>query len=596
MADRAEPEDPQGRAANAIATAESVRVFVSYASQDAAVAASIIEHLEGHGVRCWMAPRDVKPGTVYADAIVRAINDANALVLVLSANAMASAHVGREVERAASKRKQLIAFRTDATPLTPELEYFLSNCQWIDVPALGMAAALVKLEKAVGSAPALTTDARIAAASSAGGRSRLAIIAAAVVVAACVAAAVGMHHWQSKPRSAPSPTAAPIADKSIAVLPFVDMSEKHDQEYFADGIAEEVLDGLAKVPGLKVVGRTSSFQFRDKNASPASIGAALRVVYLLEGSVRKQAGRVRVTAELVEAQTGSQRWSDHFDSDLVEVLGVQDTIAAEIARALQIAVEVDKATRSAIKSPEALEAYLRGLYSSDRSTREGSEAAVVHFQQALALDPTLAPAATGLAEAYLTLGSEGWLPTNVAFERAREAALLAQRLDPKSPAPHVSMASIHIIYDWDWAAADLELQRAFALGARGTVGVVTASELAAARGEWDGARQLAIEAVEIDPLDGGRSYDPRMECLSAYGSARRGGTVVSPRAANRAAVWLWSVFPGPGADASGEIRGCAGRISKGNVGRRPARGLRDGSLRRGTQERVRCGTGRSCSP
>src|SRR5271170_7597803 len=122
-------------------TASGRDVFVSYASQDAAVANSIVEHLEGQGVRCWIAPRDVKPGAQYADAIVRAINEAKAVVLVMSGSAVVSSHVAREVERAASKRKPIIPFRIDTAVLNPELEYFLSNSQWIDVPKLGMAAA-----------------------------------------------------------------------------------------------------------------------------------------------------------------------------------------------------------------------------------------------------------------------------------------------------------------------------------------------------------------------------------------------------------------------------------------------------------------------
>ena len=134
----------------ASAAAGSRTVFLSYASPDAAVANQVCQFLESHGVSCWMAPRDVKPGAAYADAIVRAINEASALVLVLSASAMASEHVSREVERAASKHKQMVAFRVDGANLSAELEYFLSRSQWIDVPALGMPAALVKLAEAVG--------------------------------------------------------------------------------------------------------------------------------------------------------------------------------------------------------------------------------------------------------------------------------------------------------------------------------------------------------------------------------------------------------------------------------------------------------------
>jgi TolB-like protein/tetratricopeptide (TPR) repeat protein len=291
------------------------------------------------------------------------------------------------------------------------------------------------------------------------------------------------------------------ADKSVAVLPFADMSEKKDQGYFADGIAEEVLDRLAKVPGLKVVGHASSFQFKGTSTDPGAIGAALGVSYLLEGSVRRDGERVRVTAQLVDTRNGSQKWSDHFDSEVVDVLQVQDTIATGLARALQITVEADSAPRASIKSPEALDAYLRGLQSLDRDTQEGAEAAVAQLQQALSLDPTFAPAAIDLSRAYLFIGELGWLPPRVAFERAREAAMRAQRLDPKSPLPHVFLAEIHVVYDWDWVGADRELQQASALGPRDTYGAQVASWLAAALGHWDEARQLAIQAIALDPLN-----------------------------------------------------------------------------------------------
>jgi hypothetical protein len=124
-------------------------VFVSYASHDTEIANTVCRELESQGIRCWIAPRDVAPGALYADAIVRAINESTVLLIVLSQSAEASSHVGREVERAASKRKQIIAFRVDAANLSPQLEYFLSNSQWIDVAALGMPAALSKLADAV---------------------------------------------------------------------------------------------------------------------------------------------------------------------------------------------------------------------------------------------------------------------------------------------------------------------------------------------------------------------------------------------------------------------------------------------------------------
>jgi TolB-like protein len=510
-------EDGMGESSEAVseppgasAAARSRTVFLSYASPDAVVANQVCEFLESHGVRCWMAPRDVKPGAAYADAIVRAINEADALVLVLSASAMASEHVSREVERAGSKHKPIVAFRVDAAALSAELEYFLSRSQWIDVPVLGMPAALVKLTEAVGQGAAAQAHSGLGGGSAAGPASikqavgtasvaKRVVVAAAILVVLGIGGLMAVRFWQSKHGETAAPVVAAISEKSIAVLPFADMSEKKDQEYFADGIAEEVLERLAQVPGLKVVGRASSFQFKDKTADPASIGGALGVAYLLEGSVRKAAGRVRVTAQLVESRTGAQRWSDHFDSDVIDVLKVQDSVAAEIARALQLAVEADTGSRASVKSPEAVDAYLRGLHTA--YTREGTEAAVADYQKALDLDPKFAQAAIALADTYTSLGSEAWLDPRIAFERARSAASLAQRLDPKSPAPHLSMATIHIIYDWDWSAADRELQQAFALGPRETGGLQAASQLAAARGQWDEARQLAIEAVELDPLN-----------------------------------------------------------------------------------------------
>jgi len=185
-------------------------VFVSYASQDAAVANALVENLEQHGIKCWIAPRDVTPGSQYADEIVGAINDTKVFALVLSENALVSPHVGRELERAASKRRRIIVLRTDAAPLTRSFEYFLSESKWIDVAALGMPAALTKLTQAVGQrlapsswvSPGLGTDVRDPA-----DRKRKPsyltikrVIAAAVfLLLAAVVVGVMVRYWPSKP-------------------------------------------------------------------------------------------------------------------------------------------------------------------------------------------------------------------------------------------------------------------------------------------------------------------------------------------------------------------------------------------------------------
>jgi adenylate cyclase len=487
-------------------------VFISYASQDAAVADAVVGALERAGLKCWIAPRDVVPGALYSAEIVRAINAARVVVLVLSTAAAASPQVGKEIERASSKRRRILVLRTDAASLPRAFEYSLSESQRIDVGLGGIEAAAAKIVDAV----RRHLDHRKVAAP----RPRRVLLASAAVLAMALAYVFAGKFWVPKHVTAEQQalvSTAVISDKSIAVLPFTDMSEKKDQEYFADGIAEEVLDRLAKVPGLRVVGRASSFRFKGKDTDLASIAAALGVAYLVEGSVRRDAGRARVAAQLVDARTGSQRWSDGFDSDMIDITHVQDTIAAELARALQIAVEVDTAPRSSVRSPEALDAYLRGLQSFSRSSQEGCKAAVANFKRALTLDPTFAPAAIGLARTYAFIGSEGWLPPRLAYERSREAALLAQRLDPKSPTPHVSMAEIHTHHDWDWAGAERELKQAFALGPRESYGVQTAARLAAARGQWDEARQLAVEAIELDPLDADAQGSPGFQIYLGSG-------------------------------------------------------------------------------
>jgi TolB-like protein len=342
MADRAESDDLQGTAANATASAEPAHVFISYASADAGVANAMVETLERSGLRCWIAPRDVRPGAQYADAIVEAINDARAVVLVLSSSAVASSHVSREVERAASKHKPIIGFRIDAAPLSRSLEYFLGESHWINVAALGMPAALAKLEEAVGkessrdNAADGTTNAPKPA-KRADGRAKL-VTVAALVIGVGIAAAVGVHFWWSSSRNAAQPATVAISDKSIAVLPFVDMSEKHDQEYFGDGMAEEILDLLAKIPGLTVIGRTSSFQFKGKNEDLRSIGTKLNAAYVLEGSVRNSGDQVRITAQLINTRTGAHEWSDTYDRHIGDVLKLQDAIAAVVVRELQLTV------------------------------------------------------------------------------------------------------------------------------------------------------------------------------------------------------------------------------------------------------------------
>jgi len=281
----------------------SIHVFISYASQDVAVADAIVAALECHGLKCWIAPRDVTPGEFYADAIVRALNVARTLVLVLTENAATSQHVLREVERSSAKRHSIISFRIGSVSLPPALEYFLSASHWLDASASGVDSALPKLVEAV---------------------QRLAT--SAVV-------------------DSGQPAALAPPPRSVAVLPFADMSEKKDQEYFADGMAEEIINLLAQVSDLRVPARTSSFYFRGKSTKVPDIARELGVAHVLEGSIRRSGNHLRVTAKLVRADNGYHLWSETYDRDLHDVFKVQDDIANAVVQALQITLMGGPLTR-----------------------------------------------------------------------------------------------------------------------------------------------------------------------------------------------------------------------------------------------------------
>lgn len=317
-------------------------VFVSYASQDTAVANSIVGALEKAGIRCWIAPRDVVPGDLYADAIVRAIDVAPVVVLTLSQSAAASPHVLREVERASSKRHPIVAFRVDRAPLPAALEYFLNLSQWLDASAEHTEPALHRLVDAVRHA---TTQARDRAhaqpqgprgpsgprASShpttAASRSypkRAVIIVTAVAVLVGVYALLDRAWLSRRVTTARQANGAMTAaeDKSIAVLPFVDTSEHGDQGYFADGIAEEMVNVLARIPQLRVIGRVSSFQFKGQREDLSTIGEKLGATYILQGSVRRGGTQIRVSAQLVDARTHTQLWAESYDREIGDVLAL----------------------------------------------------------------------------------------------------------------------------------------------------------------------------------------------------------------------------------------------------------------------------------
>jgi TolB-like protein/DNA-binding winged helix-turn-helix (wHTH) protein/Tfp pilus assembly protein PilF len=329
----------------------------------------------------------------------------------------------------------------------------------------------------------------------------------AIVLSIAFVAALGYvviyKFWLSKsvttePLAAAATKAAP--DKSIAVLPFVDMSEKKDQEYFADGMAEEIIDLLAKIPPIKVIGRTSSFQFKGKNEDLRTIGAKLGVAYVLEGSVRRSADRVRVTAQLVDTRDGAHLWSETYDRPASDVLQLQGEIATTLSRSLEIGIGADRwqSTRR-LKNDEAYDLYLRGRYAIERGDTDGMTAAATYLRQALDADPTFADAALALALTYYGQANTSLASSGV-FEQARQAAESALRLDPGLGLAHAVLGGIHTDYDWNWSAADREFKQAIALAPHNGLALTIAADLPISLGHLDVARQMLKEALAYDPL------------------------------------------------------------------------------------------------
>jgi TolB-like protein len=488
------------------------RVFISYASHDAGLAQRVCSALEAAGFPCWIAPRNVVPGTFYADGIVQAIDESEILVLILSAHAVASAHVGRELERAASKRHPIVAFRTDTAPLTRAFEYFLNQSQWIETGSGSSDAAIVRLVSAVGQHLLPGADSEPMHAPQAPAAPRKAVNAPQVWVGAGILAVIALAavyfftnnallHGHAASGQSQSPV---ISDKSIAVLPFTDMSEKKDQEYFADGLSEELINALALIDELQVAARTSSFAFKGEALDVETIGQKLHVGNVLEGSVRRSGNTVRVTAQLINASNGFHIWSHTYDRDLKDVLAVQSDLAIAVAQQLQVKLlgnEAGKIEVGGTRDPQAYDVYLRAtqLYSKSDS-EELYRIALAAFDQAIALDPNFSAAYGGRAFSLLGIAMRTFdlnLRGDV-LKKAREAAERAVALAPDSGEAHLAVALVcERMLTFGCAAS--EFDRALAL-APGSAEVQSYfARFAGLLGHREVSQTAARRAVRLDP-------------------------------------------------------------------------------------------------
>jgi serine/threonine protein kinase/tetratricopeptide (TPR) repeat protein len=323
------------------------------------------------------------------------------------------------------------------------------------------------------------------------------------------------------PGSAPSPDSGHgpgfggAREASIAVLPFVNRSRDEEDEYFSDGLADELLNVLTKVRGLRVAARASSFQFKGKNEDVAVIGERLNTATLLDGSVRKSGNRVRISVQLVKAADRVQLWSETYDRSLEDIFAVQDDIAQCVVKQLRETLlgeapgadasrkaeaDIAAAATGHGTNPEAHRLYLQGKYLIARVTQEDTIRGLRYLNEALALDPTHALAWVEVARAHALTGGYGWESTSEGYRKAREAAMRAIGLAPELAEGYLRLSAVQRLHDWDWKAAEVSTRRALELAPGDAEVMRSAAGLLHLFGRYDEAERLFRSSVEKDPL------------------------------------------------------------------------------------------------
>lgn len=517
-------------------------VFLSYASQDADAARRICAALRAAGIEVWFDQSELRGGDAWDQSIRLQIHDCALFVPIISANTASRPEGYFRLEWSlADQRTHMIARNktfivpvcVDATPdAGADVPDSFLRVQWTRLPAgetppafsariatlLGMDAAGTRRPHSV-TAPDNTALAGSASLPAhvvpptrvvpAPRRTRLAT--ALVAGAALLAAAIVWQPWRmlaGKPASGRAtlevPAGAPIAatEKSIAVLPFVDMSEKHDQEYFSDGLSEELIDALTRIPNLRVPARTSSFSFKGKATTIGEVAHTLGVSHVLEGSVRKSGEHLRITAQLVRADNGFHLWSQTYDRDVRDVFAVQDDITHAVVEQLRITLLGSDAVapKQAIGA-EAHNLYLQARYVAERDGPEDLDKAVLLYQQALTLEPNYAAAWSWLAYCHVRRVGQGLETTGAGFTKATTAARRAIAIDPQLPEPYTMLAIAHMQYDHDWKAAADELAQVAALDPNNALGQESQGLLNVATGRMSEALTHLRRAVDGDPLN-----------------------------------------------------------------------------------------------
>ncbi|MDE2002183.1 MAG: TIR domain-containing protein [Betaproteobacteria bacterium] len=481
-------------------------IFLSYASQDAQAARRICDALRAVGLEVWFDQSALRGGDAWDASIRRQIKECALFVPVISATTQLREEGYFRLEwKLAVDRSHLMA--EDKTFLLPVVIDAAIDAN-ARVPEKFREVQWTHLAGGEASAAFAERVQRLLSGGAAPGP---------------VAPLLATPPSVTPPRAMPAATSEALASTavpahgppSIAVLPFVNRSQDPEDEYFSDGLADELLNVLAKIRGLRVAARSSAYTFKGKGATVAEVGNALNVATVLEGSVRKAGNRMRISVQLVKVADGYHLWSETYDRTLEDIFAVQDDIAQSVVKELRSTLmgevadakagyEVTAALAVAVKGrstdSEAHRLFLQARHLIDRFTQEDTTKGIGYLKEALALAPEFALAWAELGRAYSEEANWGWAPAAEGFGRAREALARALALEPDLPEAHAGMGWIQMVLERDWRGAETSFHRALELAPGNAFVLQQASNLAGYMGRFDEAIGLARRSVEQDPL------------------------------------------------------------------------------------------------
>ena len=462
-------------------TEPSRAVFISYASQDAEPAQRICEALRAAGIEVWFDQSELRGGDAWDRQIRKQIHDCALFVAIISAHSDAR-HEGyfrREwrlaVERSGDMAED-VAFvlpvvvddTPDATARVPDR---FREVQWSRLPDGQTSPAFVeRVQRLLAPASKIVRSSPASAASAA------------------------------TQRTSPNPIRGASTQKAIAVLPLANMSADPENEYFSDGITEDIINALAKVPGIQVASRTSSFAFKGKEVDLRQIGDKLGVTSVLSGSVRKVGNRIRIVAQFVSVESGYHIWSETYNRQLEDVFAIQDEISRAIVDALKLQLVENRADLATpTTNIDAYNLYLKGRFFFNKYTEPGLRRALDFFQQALMRDPGFGRAFAGIADCWADLGDD-WVAPDDAYPRAKAAATRALEYDPNLADAMTSLGKVLCWYEWDFAAAARQLERAVSVNPSHAEAHYVLGSTLPAIGRLDEAIEEMRKAMTLDPL------------------------------------------------------------------------------------------------